>query len=81
MDAVRQEDLSLRNRLVHFKICDVYFPHPKDVSIALHADDILQGKVIDLSDSGNQELAYAVIEIEGLNQPVIVAVERILGAL
>jgi len=60
---------------------DVYFPDPKDVSIALHADDILQGKVIDLSDSGNQELAYAVIEIEGLNQPVIVAVERILGAL
>ena len=81
MDAVRQEDLSLRNRLVHFKICDVYFPDPKDVSIALHADDILQGKVIDLSDSGNQEFAYAVIEIEGLSQPVIVAVERILGAL
>jgi len=78
---VRQEDLSLRNRLVHFKIRDVYFPDPKDVSIALHADDILQGKVIDLSDSGNQELAYAVIEIEGLSQPVIVAVERILGAL
>ena len=81
MDAVRQEDLSLRNRWVHFKMRDVYFPDPKDVSIALHADDILQGKVIDLSDSGNQELAYAVIEIEGLNQPVIVAVERILGAL
>ena len=81
MDAVRQEDLSLRNRLVHFKICDVYFPDPKDVSIALHADDILQGKVIDLSDSGNQEFAYAVIEIEGIDQPVIVAVERILGAL
>ena len=81
MDAVRQEDLSLRNRLVHFKIRDVYFPDPKDVSIALHADDILQGKVIDLSDSGNQEFAYAVIEIEGIDQPVIVAVERILGAL
>ena len=73
--------MDLRNRWVHFRICDVYIPDPKEVLVTLHGNDLLQGKVIDLSDSGTQELAYAVIEVEGIDQPVIVPVERILGAL
>lgn len=73
--------MNLKNRWVHFKIRDVYIPDPRELSVALHGDDLLQGKVIDLSDNGMQELAYAVIEVEGIDQPVIVPVKRILGAL
>ena len=73
--------MDLRNRWVHFRICDVYIPEPKELSIALHGDDVLQGKVVDLSDSGTQELSYAVVEVEGVEQPVIVPVKHILGAL
>jgi hypothetical protein len=41
----------------------------------------VQGKVIDLSDSGAQHGTFAVVRVEGLEQPVIVPVERILGIL
>ncbi len=73
--------MDLRNRWVHFKIRDVYLPEPEKLSLRLHGDDLLQGKIVDLSDSGVQEAAYAVVEVEGIDQPVIVAVDRILGAL
>ena len=73
--------MELRNRWVHFKIRDVYIPDPAKVLFELYGDDLLQGKVIDLSDSGSQQGAFAVVELEGLEQPVIVPVERILGVL
>jgi hypothetical protein len=42
----------------------------------LHGNDLLQGKIIDVSDSGGEEDAYAVIEVEGLPQPVVVPVRH-----
>jgi hypothetical protein len=45
----------------------------------LHGTDLLEGRVIDVSDSGGQEDPYAVVEVEGLSQPVIVAITHIKG--
>jgi len=45
----------------------------------LHGSDLLQGKVIDMSDSGTQQEAFAVVEVEGLMQPVVVPMNRIRG--
>lgn len=73
--------VDLRNRRVHFKIRDVHIPDPHELLVELYGNDLLQGKVIDLSDSGIQERAFAVVQVEGLKQPVIVPVERILGVL
>jgi len=73
--------MELRNRWVHFRIRDVYFPDPQTLLMELYGNDLLQGKVVDLSDSGMQEGAFAVIEVEGIKQPVIVLVGRILGVL
>lgn len=36
---------------------------------------------MDLSDSGTQEKVFAVVKVEGIKDPVIVPVERILGVL
>jgi hypothetical protein len=47
----------------------------------LHGDDLLQGKIIDSSDSGFQQNAFAVVEVEGLAQPVVVPMNRIRGAV
>jgi hypothetical protein len=47
----------------------------------LHGKDLLQGRVIDLSDSGNQNEAFAVVEVEGLSQPVVVPVKHIKGII
>jgi hypothetical protein len=73
--------MDLRDRWVHFRICDVYHPDPTQVLIDLHGNDVLSGKVIDLSDSGKQENAFIEVEVQGLRQAVIVPVERILEVL
>ena len=70
--------MDLRNQHVHFKISDIYIPDPHLLLWQLHGDDLLHGIVIELSDSGLQQGAFAVIQVEGIEQPMIVPVNRIL---
>ena len=69
----------IRNRLVNFRICDVYVPDWRELLAELHGNDIMQGKVLDLSDGGAAKQAYAVVEVEGLSHHIVVPMERILG--
>jgi hypothetical protein len=69
------------NRRVHFRICDVYHPDPTKVLVDLHGNDLLSGRVVDLSDSGLQRDVFVVVEVQGLEGPVIVPVERIFDTL
>lgn len=73
--------MQLRNHLVHFKICDVYIPDPQTLLMELHGEDVLQGKVVDLSDSGTKKAAFVVVEVEGIEQLVIIPTDRILEIL
>jgi hypothetical protein len=73
--------VELKHRWVHFKIRDVYIPDPQMLLLEVYGDDLLQGKVIDISDSGNPEGAFAVVEVEGIKQQVIVPIQRILGVV
>ena len=43
----------------------------------LHGKDQLEGKVIDMSAAGSQEEAFAVVEVQGLSQPVVVPVKHV----
>ena len=61
-----------------FRILDVYIPDPVKILMSLHGGDILQGKVIDVSDNGTEKEAFMVVEVEGIEQPVIVPAGRIL---
>jgi hypothetical protein len=47
----------------------------------LYGKDQFQGKIIDVSDSGSQNEAFAVVEVEGLSQPVVVPMKHIKGIL
>ena len=69
------------NQRVHFKIRDVYHPAPAEIMLDLHGNDLLTGKIIDLSDSGMQKNAFAVIEVEGIQELLIVPIEQILGVI
>jgi hypothetical protein len=71
----------LRDRWVNFMVQDVHMPCPEEVLRDLYGKDILQGKVMDLSDSGLETKAYAVVQVDGLKTFLIVPVERILGVL
>jgi len=76
--AEKSSDTQLKNRWVSFRILDVYIPDPAKILMDLHGGDILQGKVIDLSDNGSEKEAFLVIEVKGIEQPVIVPSGRIL---
>jgi hypothetical protein len=71
----------IRNRLVNFKIRDVYIPDPREILVELYANDILQGRVLDLTDTGTIKQAFVVVEVEGISRHVIVPIERILSVL
>jgi hypothetical protein len=69
--------VDLRNQYVRFKISDIRIPDPLLVLYKLHGGDLLHGRVIDLSDSGMQKETFAVVEVEGIEQLVVVPVNRI----
>ena len=71
--------MELRNRWIHFRICDVYVPDPEKILMDQYGDHLLQGRVKDLSESSGD--VFAVVDVEGMDVPVIVAVNRILGVL
>ena len=73
--------MDLKDQRVQFKIRDVYHPDPIQVLLDLHGDDLLTGKVVDLSDSGMQKDAFVVVEVEGIKELIIVPVEHILSTL
>jgi hypothetical protein len=68
---------SVRNSWVIFRICDAYVPEPVQILMELHGKDRLEGKVIAVSAAGSHEEAFAVVEVPGLSQPVVVAVKHI----
>ena len=49
--------------------------------LEVYGDDLLQGQVVDISDSGNPEGAFAVVNVEGIKQQLIVPIQRILGVV
>ena len=71
----------MKDQTVNFRICDVYLPDPATVAMDLYGENLLQGRVIDVSDSGEAESAFAVVKVEGIEQLVIVPADRILGVL
>lgn len=71
----------MRNRWVHFRIRDVYYPEAMQVLDQLHGNDLLQGRVVDMSDSGDRDGTFAVVEVEGIEHPVVVSMKNILGVL
>jgi len=73
--------VDIKNRWVHFRIRDVYIPEPQQLLAALHGEDLLQGRVVEISEGAEMTEAYAVVEVEGFEHPVIVPAERVLGVL
>lgn len=76
MKLINQVDL--RNQYVQFKISDIHIPDPLLVLYKLYGGELLQGRVIDMSDSGMQRETFAVVEVEGIEHLLVVPVNRIV---
>jgi hypothetical protein len=72
---------NVQNSWVNFRIRDAYVPEPVQILMELHGEDLLQGKIIDMSDSGSQDEQFAVVEVERLSQPVVVPMKHLKGIL
>jgi hypothetical protein len=70
---------NVRNSWVNFRICDAYVPEPLQILMELHGEDLLHGKIIDVSDSSSQDEQFAVVEVERLAQPVVVPIKHVRG--
>jgi hypothetical protein len=71
--------VDLKNHIVNFKICDIFYPDYQQVLFRLHGSEVLRGRIIDLSGGSGIEGPYAEIEVAELDQRVILPVDRILG--
>ncbi len=70
--------VGLIDQQVRFKVADIHTPHPLVVLYELHGNDLLEGRVVDLSDSGELKEAFAVVEVDEVRQYLIVPVERLV---
>jgi hypothetical protein len=70
---------SFTGRSVRFHVRDVHLPEPGAVLEQLHAGDVLEGVVVDVSDDTAQNL-FVVVSVNGLRQPCVIAAGRILSA-
>jgi hypothetical protein len=73
--------VKLQNRLVNFRVRDVHFPDPAQVLAELYGRHLLQGWVTGTTDEGTEGGRYAIVEVAGLEKPVFVPIDRILGVL
>jgi hypothetical protein len=71
--------MDFRDQWVRFKICDAYHPDPTQILLDLHSNDLLVGQVVDVSDSGLQKEVFVIVQVEGIEAPIVVPVERLLG--
>ncbi len=78
-DPRNENSLGLQNRRVHFHIQDVYVPTPAQVLAELHGQDMVHGRIIDLSDCGAEGDSFGVVEVDGLAQPVVVPIAKIIA--
>lgn len=70
--------VDLLDQQVRFKVADIHTPHPLVVLYELHGNDLLEGRVVDLSDSGALKEVFAVVKVEQVRQYLIVPVARLV---
>lgn len=74
-----EQFIFLLNRFVRFKVSDVAIPGPQEVINELYGRDIVQGKVVDLTENGAQERAFIVVKVEGMKDFLILPAEKVIG--
>ena len=62
---------------VQFQIDDAYLPEPAQILMELHGKDALFGQIIDVSETESDERAFAVVEVDGLSRPIVVAIKNL----
>lgn len=73
--------MELQDRWVNFRIADVFEPNPKSLLLDLHGSDLLQGRVLGVTDNGEPGGVFVLVQVEGIDRMLIVPVSRIQGVM
>jgi hypothetical protein len=57
---------------VQFRLRDVRLPDPRQISLELNGDELLTGRVLDVTNDALLAQPCAVVAVAGLARPVIV---------
>jgi hypothetical protein len=60
--------VDLKNHTVNFRIRDIFYPDYQQVLFGPHGNDVLRGRVIDLSEAGELNSSFLEIEVDQLNK-------------
>jgi len=71
----------LLNRFVRFKVSDVTIPAPQEVVTELYGEDIVLGKVVDITESGTQAQTFIVVKVESMKDFLILPAEKVIGMI
>jgi hypothetical protein len=69
------------NRLVNFRITDVFHPEPQELLVRVFGKTVLQGQVREITGAPGDAERYLVIHVRDLSEPVIVPLRSILGVV
>lgn len=72
--------MELVKRQVQFRIRDIYYPDPREVVNRLFGDSVMEGQVMDVTDNDTGK-CYAIVQVAGLEDTVLIAVDRITKVL
>jgi hypothetical protein len=73
--------VDFRNRLVNFRITDVYHPEAQELLQRIFGKTVLQGEVLEVTGRRGDPDRYLVVQLRDLPEPVIVPERSILGVL
>jgi hypothetical protein len=71
--------LNLINRRVRVRLRDVCIPDVDELLATLYGEEIVEGTIVDVSDSGDTRQGFAVVQLVGVDKPVVVPLELILS--
>ena len=69
--------MDLRDHYVQFRLGDIYLPDPLTLIYDLHRNQLIRGRVVEMSDSGEREDAFVVVVVDDIPHQMIVPVERV----
>jgi len=73
--------VDFKNRLVNFRIIDVYHPEPQELLMRFFGKTVLQGEVREVTGQPGGSDTYLLVHVRDLPEPVIVPMHSILGVL
>jgi hypothetical protein len=56
---------------------DIYYPHPEQVLVELHAEETLEGETLNLGGVRAEGGRFMVIAVASLAQPVVVPTDKV----